>query len=282
MNWLKDLLEFKIIDISGHSLTIFQLLILIIIFVATRILVKSVDLFVNRRIASKYDIEEGKTFAIIKLINYLIYVIAFVLALESLGFDISILLAGSAALLVGIGFGLQEVFKDLISGLILLFEGSLKVGDVIEVDSLVGLVKEINIRTSKIRTRDGIIIIVPNSNFINEKVINWSNGNKLTRFHVNVGVAYGSDVKLVSELLLKAASNNESVSSRPKAFVRFADFGNSSLDFKLFFWTEQVWRIENTLSNLRFEIDRLFREHEITIPFPQRDLHIKSDSRENR
>ncbi len=278
MDWLKDLLEFKIIDISGHSLSIFQLLLLIVILIVTRVLVKMVDLFINRRIAPKYDIDEGKKFAILKLINYLIYLVAFVLGLESLGFDISILLAGSAALLVGIGFGLQEVFKDLISGLILLFEGSLKVGDVIEVDNLVGLVKEINIRTSKIRTRDGIIIIVPNSNFINEKVINWSNGNKLTRFHVNVGVAYGSDVDKVSQLLLQAAANNENISGRPKAFVRFADFGSSSLDFKLFFWTEQVWRIENTLSELRFDIDKLFREHGVTIPFPQRDLHIKTDN----
>ena len=175
------------------------------------------------------------------------------------------------------GFGLQEAFRDFISGIILLFEGDVLIGDVVEMDNgIVAVVKKINLRTSKIRTRDGIVLIVPNSQLINERVINWSNSNKLTRFHVTVGVAYGSDVALVKQLLIDAAKELETISKHTVPFVRFVDFGNSSLDFEIHFWTEEVWRIEDAKSNLRFTIDQKFRENGVTIPFPQRDLHLKT------
>jgi small-conductance mechanosensitive channel len=275
MEWLTDILEYKIFDISGRSLTVFNLLLIVFIYIIVRVITKALSLLFLKRIAPKYQIDEGKAFSMLQLVKYFMYVIAFALALESLGINISLLLAGSAALLVGLGLGIQEIFKDLVSGLILLFEGSLKVGDVIEVDQLVGVVKEINIRTSKVRTRDGIIIIVPNSNFINEKVINWSNSSKLTRFHIKVGVAYGSDVNLVREILIQCAATDQHISQRPKPFVRFTDFADSSLEFQLYFWTERVWTIENTKSDLRFAIDEQFRQKGVVIPFPQRDLHIK-------
>ena len=183
-----------------------------LILLVVQLVIRSVEVIIKKR-SEKYDLDEGKKFAFIKLIKYFIYVLALVLVLESLGFDITLLLAGSAALLVGIGLGLQEIFRDLISGIIILFDGSIQVGDVIEIESLVGVVKEINIRTSKVRTRDGIIIIVPNGYFINQKVINWSNSNKLTRFKVDVGVAYGSDVRLVEKLLVECAEANELVNA---------------------------------------------------------------------
>ena len=276
MEWLNDIISYKLIDIHGRSLTVFNIIILVAIFLVVKFIVKYFSKFFKKRIAPKYDIEEGKAFAILQLVKYLIYVIAIMLALESLGLNVTVLLAGSAALLVGLGLGIQEIFKDLVSGLILLFEGSLKVGDVIELESLVGVVKEINIRTSKVRTRDGIIIIVPNSNFINDKVINWSNSSRLTRFKVEVGVAYGSDVQLVQKILLECAAEVDHISSRPRSFVRFSEFGESSLNFELYFWSERVWLIENTKSELRFAIDAKFRENKVTIPFPQRDLHFKS------
>lgn len=278
MEWLKSILEYNLLEISGHVITPFHIIVLVLILIVVRLISRSIEHVIQRR-AEKYDLDEGKKFAIIKLIKYFLYVLAIVLGLESLGFDISILLAGSAALLVGIGIGLQDLFKDLISGIIILFEGGIKVGDVIEINNLVGLVKEINIRTSKVRTRDGIIIIVPNSSFINVNVINWSNSNKLTRFKVDVGVAYGSDVRLVEKLLVECANSHEMISSRPKSFARFNNFGDSSLEFQLYFWTERIWRIENIKSELRFAIDEAFRKNGVTIPFPQRDLHIRSDFR---
>ncbi|MEQ8323588.1 MAG: mechanosensitive ion channel [Vicingaceae bacterium] len=277
MERLNNLLDYKIIEISGHSVSIFQIILLVLILILVRLASRSIELLVKRR-SEKYDLDEGKKFAIIKLFKYFLYIVAIILGLESLGFDITLLLAGSAALLVGIGLGVQDIFKDIISGILILFEGSIKVGDVIEIDELVGLVKEISIRTSKVRTRDGIIIIVPNSHFITQSVINWSNSNKLTRFKIDVGVAYGSDVRLVEKLLIECASNHEMVASRPKSFARFNNFGESSLEFQLYFWSDQIWRIENTKSEMRYSIDEAFRANGVTIPFPQRDLHIRSDA----
>ena len=141
-------------------------------------------------------------------------------------------------------------------------------------DDEIGKVKEINFRTTKIETRDNIILVIPNSTFIDHKVINWSHIQKRTRFNVQVGVAYGSDVRLVERLLLECAYANTDVSKMPKPFVRFNDFGDSSLDFQLYFWTDKAFVVENIKSDLRFAIDKIFRENKVQIPFPQRDVHI--------
>ena len=274
MEKLSALLDYKILDVSGHSISIFQVILLILVFLLVKVTAHSLELIVKKR-AERYDLDEGKKFAIIKLIKYFLYVIGIILALQSLGFDISILLAGSAALLVGIGLGFQDIFKDFMSGIIILFDGSIKVGDVIEVENLVGVVREINLRTSKIRTREGIIIIVPNGNFVSQKIINWTNSNKLTRFYVDVGVAYGSDVRLVERLLVECAEQHESTVNRPKPFARFNNFGSSSLEFQIYFWTERIWRIEHIKSEIRYEIDKSFREHNVVIAFPQMDVHMK-------
>lgn len=185
------------------------------------------------------------------------------------------MLAGSAALLVGLGFGIQQIFNDLVSGIILLFEGNLKVGEIIQLENdIVGKVTMIGLRTSKIRTRDDITMIIPNSKFISDKVINWSQDQSTTRFQVEVGVAYGSDVELVTRLLLESAKENQAVETKPEPFVRFSDFGESSLNFQLLFWTNESFRCENVKSKLRYTIDRKFRENNVQIPFPQRDVHL--------
>ena len=129
-------------------------------------------------------------------------------------------------------------------------------------------------------TRDDIVMIIPNSKFINENVVNWTHSNDNTRFHLKVGVAYGSDVDKVKFILEKCANDHPSVTKNPKPSVRFTDFGNSSLDFELLFHSNSVFRVENVKSELRFMIDREFRRSEVVIPFPQRDLHIRSDFRE--
>jgi small-conductance mechanosensitive channel len=162
----------------------------------------------------------------------------------------------------------------LISGIIILFEGNVAVGDILEVDGLVGTVKEIKLRTSLIKTRDGIYIVVPNNRVVNEKVINWSTHTKLTRFNVAVGVAYGSDIEKVKTLLLQSANEHELISKRPTPIVIFNDFGDSSLQFEVYFWTQDSWKIELIKSDLRFAIDNLFRKNNIQIPFPQRDVHL--------
>ena len=274
---VKGVLEYKLIDISDYQLSIYNLPILIIVLVLTRFIVKGLERFFRRKVRDKAWIPEGKQHAIAQIGKYFIYVIGFLFAVKSIGLDITPILIGSSALFVGLGFGLQEAFRDFISGLILLFEGDVVIGDVIEFENgIVAVVKQIKLRTSKVRTRDGIVLLVPNSQLINNRVINWSNSNILTRFNVAVGVAYGTDVRLVEKILLEIAEHDEAISNRAKPFVRFADFGSSSLDFELHFWSEEVWKIEIIKSRLRFAIDQKFRDNGITIPFPQRDLHVKS------
>jgi len=188
------------------------------------------------------------------------------------------LLASITALLVGVGFGIQQLFSDLASGIVLLIERNLQINDVIQLaDGTVGKVIHIGLRTSKIKTRDDIILVVPNSKFVNDIIINWSQMDYNTRFSVEVGVAYGSDTKLVTEILLRCAMKNEKISSNPTPFVRFNNFGDSSLDFQLFFWVKEPFLVEHTKSMLRYAIDDEFRKNGVQIPFPQRDLHIKSN-----
>lgn len=271
---LRDILEYQLIKTESFTITTYTLLEVIIILIITWLLLWTIKKVFFGRIKSK-RIDKGIGYSVYTILKYIIWVIAISLALDSIGVKITILIAGSAALLVGIGFGLQQFFKDLLSGVLLLFERSLKVGDVVQLEEIVGRVKEIGLRTSKIITRDNITVIIPNSKFVEDNVINWSAIDVLTRFHVEVGVAYGSDVKLVEKVLLDCAKAYKDIASDPTPFVRFNDFGESSLDFQLFFWTHNSFWVENIKSDLRFAIDKAFREHKIQIPFPQRDVHIK-------
>jgi small-conductance mechanosensitive channel len=144
------------------------------------------------------------------------------------------------------------------------------------VDDTVALVKEIGLRTSIVETRDGIAMIIPNHKLVSEKLINWSSNDTITRFSIKVGVAYGSDVKLVEKLLSETAWKHSKVITNPTPLILFKDFGESSLDFELIFWTNQLFVIEQVKSDLRFMIDEAFRANNIEIPFPQRDLHVKN------
>ena len=161
------------------------------------------------------------------------------------------------------------------SGLFLLFEGTIKIGDVIEVDNIIGKVTEINLRSSEIFTRDDMTIIVPNSKFIVEQVVNWSHNEQKARFAVKVNVAYGSDTELVFKCLEETMSENGSVSKKPIPFVRFTDFGESSLNFEMLFYSKNIFRIENVKSDLRRSVYLKLKENGLAIPFPQRDVHIK-------
>lgn len=221
------------------------------------------------------EINIGSQYAIDQLFKYFIYVIAILYALGAVGIDLTILLGGAAALLVGIGLGLQQTFNDLISGIILLSERTVEVGDVVDMGGMVGTVRRIGVRTSLVETRDNMTIIVPNSKLIGDIVNNWSHDEDKARFKIVVGVAYGSDTALVKKILLQVAQEHPKALKRPAAFVRFVNFGDSSLDFELLFWTKEFIRIEDIKSDMRFETDRLFRENNITIPFPQRDVWMR-------
>ena len=274
---IKEILEYKIIQIGDYNLILYHILFVIFVIIITGIILWVTKKIFDRLVLKKH-INVGKKHAIYQIIKYFVWVIAIAIALESIGIKLTLLIAGSAALLVGLGLGLQSVFQDFISGVVILVESTIQVNDVIEVEGFVGRVKEIGLRTSKVVTRDDIVTIIPNSKFTTERVINWSHTKRKTRFHINIGVAYGSDVELVREVLLECAAEQEEVENTPKPFVRFIDFGNSSLDFELFFWSVNNFFVENIKSDLRFLIDKKFRENKIQIPFPQRDIHIRTDT----
>lgn len=221
------------------------------------------------------NINPGSQYAVNQLLIYLIFIISFLMALQAIEIQPTVLLGGAAALLVGIGLGLQQTFNDLVCGLLLLFERTVEVGDVVEVDNMVGTIKRIGLRTSLVDTRENITVIVPNSKLVGDKVINWSHNDDKARFFVAVGVAYGSDTALVKKLLLQAVSEHSRVLKKPDPLVRFVDFGESSLDFRVFFWSRDLMPVENIKSDIRFRIDELFREHNISIPFPQRDVWMR-------
>lgn len=248
-----------------------------LVLLFAQLLVSLIAQLLMRGMFGRKSINPGAQFAITQLLKYVIYVFAFIWALDFLGINISLLLGGAAALLVGVGLGLQQTFNDFISGIVLLFERSISVGDVVNVGGTVGKVEKIGMRASTIETRENKNIIVPNSKLVNDLVDNWSHFDPTVRFEVNVGVAYGSDTQLVKELLLASAEAIERVLDFPKPFVRFNDFGDSALLFTVYFFVNDSSYYLDITSDLRFEIDRRFKEHNISIPFPQRDVWIKKD-----
>lgn len=280
---LSDLLSlifgYELVKLYDVSITPGKILLLILIIVFTRILSRLVRVLLKKNFSRKTWIDEGKEYTIYKLTKYSLYGIAVLIAFTSIGIDMKLILAGAGALLVGLGFGLQYLFYDLISGLIILFEGPVKVGDVIEIDGLVARVQQIDIRTSKVMTRDGKYIIIPNSNLTSERVVNWSHGATLTRFSIVVRVAFGSDTTEVKDILYNCALRHPDVSKNKEIIVRFEHFGEFYFEFVVFFWAKKTWIVETTQSEIRLEIDRQFRKHGVQIPYPQRDLHFGAGAR---
>ena len=182
--------------------------------------------------------------------------------------------------MVGIGLALQTLFQDIISGVFILVDQSLHVGDIIELEGKVGRVVEIKLRTTRAVTIDNKVLVIPNHLYLTNSLYNWTQNGTSTRESVTVGVAYGSDVQLVKRLLLQAATSHPNVLKTPEPSVLFTDFGDSALNFKVVFTLNDSFKAQFPSSDIRFEIDRLFREHNISIPFPQRDIHIISKPKE--
>lgn len=267
---------------ADSEIKVVNVVIAVLIIVAARVgLWYFYSLFVRLGEAKRIPLDQGRRMAVYQIFKYLIYVLTLLLVLTNLQINLDLLVASSAALFVGIGFALQQSFSDVMSGMILLFEGTIEVGDIIVIDelNLAGRVKEIKLRTTIVETLDSISVIVPNSQFTSQNVINWNYNDRETRFRINVAVAYGSDVALVRKLLKQSAQSHGLVLKSPEPRVRFKNFGNSSLDFELLFWTARAPEYEDITSDIRFKIEADFRRHGVRIPFPQRSLHILSDYR---
>ena len=268
-SWDLTLYE-RIINNVAVKFGISNILYALLVIMIARIIVWAITQLFLLGVYKTRKMEVGSRYAINQLVKYIVYVFAIIFALDAFGINMNILLGGAAALLVGIGLGLQQTFNDFISGLVLLFERSVSVGDVLEVDGEIGTIKEIGLRSTRMETRGNIDLLLPNHKLVNEKVINWNHNNNKVRFEINVGVAYGSDTSIVKKLLLASVTNNPYVIEFPSPFVRFQNFGDSSLDFSLYFFTRNLIIIEDIKSDIRLEIDKLFRAHKIEIPFPQR------------
>jgi small-conductance mechanosensitive channel len=233
-------------------------------------------LLVNK-ILSRYNLDIGIRQSIGTITRYIILVLGLYIIIDSSGIELDSITVLFGALGVGIGFGLQNIVNNFISGLIILFERPIKVGDRIEVGEVNGDVVEISARSTTVITNDNISIIIPNSEFISSRVINWSHNDRKIRFRFPVGVSYKEDPERVRSILLEVLNANDGVLKNPAPDVWFDEFGDSSLNFNLMVWTmKYVQRPKQLKSQLYYEIFAKFKEHNIEIPFPQRDLHVKS------
>lgn len=279
----KEFLDYEFIHFKRLKLSFENILSVIVIYFGARVLVNFTQIYLHRRFQRDENYDRGTEYVYMKVARYIIFTLAFFVSLNALDVEPSIFLGSSAAILVGLGLGIQDVFKDMFSGFVLLFEGTIKVGDVIEFsdansgEPIVAKILEISVRTTRIETRDGNVLIVPNAKLTQEYVENWSHGTTLSRFRINVTVAYNTDTQLVSDLLIQAAMLHPKVKKSEPVQVRLTNFGDNGLNMELIFWADQSWDINQYKSEIRFEIDRLFRQYHIQIPYPQRTIHVKSE-----
>ncbi len=252
-----------------------------ILFFSLLLFSRVLQWFLSSRVFPYTRFDIGVRDAILAVTGYIGVIIALLSGMGALGLDLSNLAIVAGALSVGIGFGLQAIFSNFVSGLILLFERPVKVGDWVIVGDCQGTIKKIRVRSTEIETFQNSSVIVPNSQLISETVTNWTLHDRVGRVDIGVGVAYGSDVDKVRKILMNVAKANNSVRNYPAPSVFFMNFGDSSLDFELRCFIRNIRDIFKTSSDLRFAVDTAFRENGIEIPFPQRDIHIRSSYTEN-
>ncbi|WP_242119451.1 mechanosensitive ion channel family protein [Aestuariivivens sediminicola] len=253
------------------SISILDLLIVVTVIFITSIILRILFRILTRKLPKDDKIKFNVVFGYFR---WLIYLIILLITLDSIGVNVTAIFAASAALLIGVGLALQTLFQDIISGVFILIDQTVHVGDIIELEGKIGRVEEIKLRTTRAVTIDNKVLIIPNHLYLTNSLYNWTQNGTITRESVSVGVAYGSDVQLVKRLLIQAVSDHPEVLSEPEPTVVFTDFGDSSLNFKIVFTMNDSFKAQFPKSDIRFEIDRLFREHHVTIPFPQRDVHI--------
>jgi len=249
------------------SVTIGSILLLLILFASVIIIERIVQKQLIRRFLSRTKLQSSLQFGLSRIIGYTLIAVGFYVAFQLVGVDLSSLAIIAASLGVGVGFGLQNIINNFVSGIIILAERPISIGDRIEVAGVAGRVTKIQLRSTTVVTNDNITMIVPN----------WSHGDPKVRIRVPVGVAYGSDLKLLQQLLLEAAGEHPKALRDPSPVVLFTEFGDSSLNFELGVWTQEMTATPvHFTSEMNFIIEQKLRENDIEIPFPQRDLHVRS------
>jgi len=228
--------------------------------------------FLKYSIKHNNKLDRGRKHSIYTLVSYVMWIAGVSLILTSFGVNFKLVLFGSTALLVGVGLGLQNIFNDIVSGIFILFEGTIKVGDIVEVDGLVCEVKKIQLRVSKVKTRDDITIFIPNSRLVANKVINWSQDEVNTRFMINITVPYSVDLDDAKQIVLASAYGIKDVSAAIPPQVWIKDFSDRGIELELHFWSSESFRVERTKSTIREAIWHNFKQNNIKIPYPNRQI----------
>ncbi|MEA1787046.1 mechanosensitive ion channel [Arenibacter sp. GZD96] len=273
LNGLGEILSYKIYQSEAIYISITTLIALIVSLVVITFLLKVVRKLVTSKLP---DDDKNKFVSIFGFLKYLLYLIVVAVVLHTSGINLTVFLTASAALFVGLGFALQYLFQDIISGILIILDQSLHVGDVIEVENKIGRVFEIRLRTTRAITRDDKVLVIPNHIFLTDSIFNYTQNHRTTRESVKVGVAYGSNVQLVTKILEEVALSQKGALKNPKPFVLFDDFGDSALLFSVHFHITDSFLDPRIKSEMRYKIDAKFRENNIAIPFPQRDVHLYS------
>jgi small-conductance mechanosensitive channel len=270
---MNTILEYQLFKLGNFSLQVWDLVIVALIVLGSRLLFMIIGKGLNRN--SRLD--TGAKYSIRQLIRYTMIVVVLVVCITILGFDLSVLFVGSAALLVGIGFGLQNLFRDFISGIIILFDNTVKVHDVIEVDGIVCRVREIKLRTTTVITREDKCIILPNSVITSSNVVNWTYSQLTSRFEVVLNLAYHDDIPAIMKLLKETTLSHKAVSSSPEPSIRITRFAESTIEITVMFWCSEVFRVENIKSQIRVSIYKALRDNNIEFPYPRRIISLKQE-----
>ncbi len=271
--YYKDFVLFKIQDVG---ITISHLVVAIVAVLLSLIISRIIRKTLRNQVFKKLEIDQGLEYALLRFTHYMILLIGVYIGLKTVNLPLGAVVGLLAVIGVGIGFGLQNLASNFISGIILLLERPVKVGDRLEVNDVWGDVKRINLRTTLIETPDNIAIIVPNSKLLETEVINYSYGDPKIRLQIPVGIAYGSDCKKATEIMVQAALDNPRILKDPTPKTWFREFGDSSLNFILLCWISNAAIKFDVISELNHAIDNGFRVNGVEIPFPQRDLHLRT------
>ena len=268
--------NFELWSIDGQVVTVKKAVSSLLIILLGFLIIKSITLLISKRLKASTRINENTASIIQKIVYYFLIVFVVLFALRILNIPLTAFAFLGGALAIGIGFGTQTLMNNFISGFILLAERPIRVGDLIEVDNTRATVEEVGARCTRVKTADNIHILVPNSKFLEQDIINWTLSDKKIRVKITVGVLYGSPVREVERLLLDSAKKHADVHKNPEPYVRFSDFGDNALIFNLYFWVSMnnIFERLRISSDIRFSIDESFRSAGIVIAFPQRDLHL--------
>lgn len=281
INWsqIKEFLTFHLLEFINSEgeitfhLDTWMILVSVFSFFVIRYLMKIIEKAV---VGKKANMDKVKIHALFKFVNLFVYFVVLLLVLQSTGMKITALLAASTALFIGVGLALQDLLKDIIAGVAILIDKSLMINDIIEIDGKVARVYEINVRTTRAITRNDKILIIPNHSFLNHTIYNYTQNDTSTREEVKIGIAYGSNIELAKQILIDCAKAQEEVLKSPAPSVFFMDFGDSALQFSLFFYIKDAFVSPRIQSDLRFRINQKFQENKIHIPFPQMEVNIQN------